>query len=51
MKGRYRGRKPTAMAKAQGVLERLSEGRSKQTIASMLDISVSSVHRVCRKFK
>lgn len=50
-KGKYRGRKPTAMAKAQEVLELLSEGLSKPTIARMLDISVSSVHRIYRKFK
>lgn len=50
-KGKYRGRKPTAMAKALDVLDLISAGHSKLTISIMLDISVSSVHRICRKYK
>jgi DNA invertase Pin-like site-specific DNA recombinase len=44
-KGKYLGRKPTAMAKAVEVRELLADGMSKRLIAKTLGISVSSVYR------
>ena len=46
--GRYKGRKPTAMAKADEVKALLAEGVSKVEIARRLDISERSVYRAVR---
>ena len=48
-KGKYLGRKPTAMAKAGEVKALLAEGLGKKAVAEQLGISLSSVHRICRK--
>lgn len=42
--GRYKGRKPTARAKAEEVQAMKAEGKSVRAIAEALDISVGSVH-------
>ena len=47
-KGKYLGRKPTAMAKADEVKALLAEGVSKVEVSVTLGISISSVHRICR---
>ena len=47
-KGKYLGRKPTAMAKADEVQALLAEGASKVEASNQLGISVSSIHRICR---
>ncbi len=47
-KGKYLGRKPTAMAKADEVKALLAEGVSKIEASNQLGISVSSIHRICR---
>lgn len=47
-KGRYLGRKPTAMAKADAVKSLMAEGASKVEASISLGISISSVHRICR---
>ncbi|MEH6448554.1 MAG: recombinase family protein [Oleispira sp.] len=47
-KGKYLGRKPTAMAKAEEVHALLAEGVSKVEASNQLGISVSSIHRICR---
>ncbi len=48
-KGKYLGRKPTAMAKAQEVKALLAEGLGKSQIADHLSISLSSIHRICNQ--
>ncbi|MBR9893825.1 recombinase family protein [bacterium] len=45
--GKYRGRKPTAMAKKQEVHRLIGQGRAKRWIANELGISERSVHRIC----
>lgn len=47
-KGKYLGRKPTAMAKADEVKALLAEGVSKIEASNQLGISVSSIHRICK---
>jgi len=47
-KGKYLGRKPTAMAKADEVQALLADGVSKIEISIQLGISISSIHRICR---
>jgi DNA invertase Pin-like site-specific DNA recombinase len=46
--GAYKGRKPTAMAKAKEVIELAGLGVSKADIARRLNIGVASVYRVLR---
>jgi DNA invertase Pin-like site-specific DNA recombinase len=48
-KGKYRGRKPTAMAKTEDVKLLVANGVSKRIIAEQLRISLSSVHRIIKK--
>jgi DNA invertase Pin-like site-specific DNA recombinase len=48
-KGKYRGRKATAMAKSDDVKLLVAEGVSKRLIAEQLKISLSSVHRILKK--
>jgi len=47
-KGHYKGRKPTAQAKAKDVLALAANGVRKQTIASQLDIGIASVYRIIK---
>lgn len=47
-KGKYLGRKKTAMAKAEDVKLLIAEGVSKRLIAVQLEISLSSVHRIIK---
>ena len=47
-KGKYLGRKPTAMAKAEEVQVMVLEGVKKVDISEALGLSISSVHRACR---
>lgn len=49
--GRYKGRKPTAKAKASQVIELAKEGMTKQAIADELSIGVASVYRILKEFK
>jgi len=46
--GRYKGRKPTARAKADEVLALNKRGLTKQKIADELDIGVASVYRILK---
>jgi len=48
-KGKYLGRKATAMAKAGDVKLLVADGVSKRLIAEQLKISLSSVHRILKK--
>jgi len=47
--GRYKGRKPTALAKSTEALRLLGEGFTKQQVADRLKIGVASVYRIVRK--
>jgi len=44
--GKYKGRKPTAQAKSQEIIELLSRGKKKAEIAEELGIGLSSVYRI-----
>ena len=46
--GKYKGRKPTARAKASEVRKLDAEGRTREAIAKELGIGVASVYRVLR---
>lgn len=46
--GKYKGRKPTAMAKAQSVKALVASGMSKQQVAEQLGIGVASVYRALK---
>lgn len=46
--GRYKGRKPTAMAKADEVLALNEKGLTRQKIADELGIGVASVYRILK---
>ena len=47
--GKYKGRKPTALAKSETVLQMLSEGQTETQVAEALSISRSSVQHIKRK--
>jgi len=47
--GRYKGRKPTAMAKTEEVLSLNAQGLTRQKIADQLGIGVASVYRILKK--
>jgi DNA invertase Pin-like site-specific DNA recombinase len=46
--GRYKGRKPTAMAKSDEVLALDTQGLTRQKIADQLGIGVASVYRILK---
>ncbi|MCF6267889.1 MAG: recombinase family protein [Desulfuromusa sp.] len=46
--GRYKGRKPTARAKAATVVSLASEGLTRQAIADQLEIGIASVYRILK---
>ena len=46
--GRYKGRKPTAMAKTDEVLTLNAQGLTRQKIAEQLGIGVASVYRILK---
>jgi len=46
--GRYKGRKPTAQAKARQVHELTAKGMTRQAVANELDIGVASVYRILK---
>ena len=46
--GRYKGRKPTARAKADEVLALNAQGLTRQKIADQLEIGVASVYRILK---
>ena len=49
--GRYTGRKPTAMAQADKVMDLINQGRTKQATAYELNIGVASVYRIMKEQK
>jgi DNA invertase Pin-like site-specific DNA recombinase len=46
--GKYRGRAPTARAKAEDIRQLAGEGATREAIAAQLNIGVASVYRVLR---
>ena len=46
--GRYKGRKPTAMARTDEVLALSAQGVTRQKIADQLGIGVASVYRILK---
>lgn len=49
--GKYKGRQPTARAKAPQVLELAKQGLTKQKIADELNIGIASVYRILKESK
>jgi len=49
--GKYKGRKPTAKAKANQVIELSASGCTRERIASQLNIGVASVYRILAESK
>lgn len=47
--GRYKGRKPTAQAKAADVRRLADEGKTKQAIADQLGVGIASVYRILKE--
>jgi DNA invertase Pin-like site-specific DNA recombinase len=47
--GRYKGRAPTARAKAGEIVKLAGEGMTKEKIAGTLGVGVASVYRVLRE--
>lgn len=50
-RGVYKGRKPTAKAKAADVLRMAAEGTTRKGIATALDIGIASVYRILKEGK
>ncbi|BCG62376.1 MAG: hypothetical protein methR_P0017 [Methyloprofundus sp.] len=46
--GKYKGRKPTARAKSEQILELIGQGMTKKAVAEELGIGVASVYRVLK---
>jgi DNA invertase Pin-like site-specific DNA recombinase len=46
--GKFKGRKPTARAKSDEVMNYLAEGLTKEAVAEKVGISVSSVYRIAK---
>jgi DNA invertase Pin-like site-specific DNA recombinase len=44
--GKYKGRSPTARAKAEGIRRLAAEGATRESIATQLGVSVRSVYRI-----
>ena len=49
--GKYKGRKPTARAKAADVKSMIAQGKTKQVVADELGIGVASVYRIIKDMK
>ncbi|EPM4128132.1 MULTISPECIES: recombinase family protein [Enterobacteriaceae] len=48
LKGKYKGRKPTARSKAKEVIELVENGASKAEISHQLKIGITSIYRIIR---
>lgn len=49
--GRYQGRKATARALSDKVLDMLAQGKTKQAVADELEIGIASVYRIAKAAK
>lgn len=50
-KGKYKGRKATALAKSSDVIELLTQGVSKPEVSRQLGIGITSIYRIVRKLR
>jgi len=50
-KGKYKGRKATALAKSNDVIELLKQGVSKPEVSRQLGIGITSIYRIVRKLR
>jgi DNA invertase Pin-like site-specific DNA recombinase len=48
LKGKFKGRKPTAREKSAVVMKHLGEGKTKKKIADELGIGIASVYRILK---
>lgn len=48
LKGRYKGRKPTARNKSKEVIDMLAQGISKPEISRQLEIGITSIYRIVK---
>lgn len=48
LKGRYKGRKPTARNKSKEVIDMLAQGISKPEISRRLEIGITSIYRIVK---
>ena len=49
--GKYKGRKPTALAKSDRVIDMVKEGYTREAIAKELEIGIASVYRILKNYK
>ncbi len=49
--GKYKGRQPTARAKSNRVVDLISKGFTRQSVAKTLDIGIASVYRILKTHK
>ena len=49
--GKYKGRKPTALAKAPSVIQLTNQGLTRQAVAEQLNIGIASVFRILKQHK
>ena len=49
--GKYKGRKATAMEKSAEVIALLSQGMTKEAVASKVGIGIASVYRIAKASK
>ncbi len=49
--GKYRGRKPTAKAKAPTVINLTNQGFTRQAVADQLNMGIASVFRILKQYK
>ncbi|MEG1124965.1 MAG: helix-turn-helix domain-containing protein, partial [Citrobacter sp.] len=49
IKGRYKGRKPTARNKSKEAIDMLAQGLSKPEISRQLGISITSIYRIVQQ--
>ena len=50
-KGKYKGRKATAMVQSEQVLKLVKEGESKKMVSKRLGVSISSIYRILARSK
>lgn len=49
--GKYKGRKPTALAKSQDVIDLIKEDFTREAVAKKLEIGAASVYRILKSYK
>ena len=49
--GKYKGRKPTALAKSTSVIQLINQGLTRQAVADQLEIGIASVFRILKQHR